>query len=479
MTFRQPIRLSLSFALAAAMPFLVVTAARAQQTANPPAPVAQPAQAAARPPAVKLPPLAIETHRLLNGLEVVTLESHRVPVVSLQVWYHVGSKDERSGQTGFAHLFEHLMADGSAHVGPGEHSRAIEQVGGSSNAYTNDDATVFSETFPSRYLARVLWLEADRMGSLDITQANVDDARQILAAERRQHIDDPPYGRVTEDLYAAAFTVHPYHHITIGPTTDLDKATLAEVRDFYGAYYRPNNATLVIVGDFPAPEAVALAQKYFGGIPASPSPVPRVTAKEPPQTSRRSVTRSYANSPLPAVIEAFHVPPRFSADQYPLVLASAILSQGPDARLRQSLESGHLALQVIGAGNFTEDPNLLFVGAILTPGHSPADGEKAVNEVIEKMRTAPVEPSELDRAWNQTVVRLIESRQTVQGLADQIGEAAVVGHNPALVNRELSRYLSVSAADIERVCREYLIRQQSTVLLVARPEAPHGAPPGK
>ena len=479
MTFRQPIRLSLSLALAAAMPFLVVTAARAQQPANPPARVAQPAQAAPPPPAVKLPPLAIETHRLLNGLEVVTLESHRVPVVSLQVWYHVGSKDERSGQTGFAHLFEHLMADGSAHVGPGEHSRAIEQVGGSSNAYTNDDATVFSETFPSRYLARVLWLEADRMGSLDITQANVDDARQILAAERREHIDDPPYGRVTEDLYATAFASHPYGHITIGPMADLDKATLAEVSDFHGTYYRPNNATLVIVGDFSTPEALAWAREYFGGIPASPAPIPRVTVKEPPQTSQRRLTRSYPNSPLPAVIEAFRIPARFSVDQYPLVLASEILSQGRNARLRRSLvESDRMALQVFGAGNFTEDPNLLFVGAILTHGNSAADGEKAVNQIIGKMRTAPVEPAELERAWNQTVARLAESRQTDQGLGDQIGEAAVVGHDPALVNEELGRYLRVTAADIERVSREYLTAQHSTVLLVEPKMAPAGAPPG-
>jgi zinc protease len=477
MTLRRPIRFSL---LAATVFSLALTAARAQQTANSPAPAKQAAQTAARPPAIKLPPLAIESHRLPNGLEVVTLENHRAPIVSLQVWYHVGSKDERTGQTGFAHLFEHLMADGSAHVGPGEHSRLIEQIGGSTNAYTNDDATVFSETFPSRYLARVLWLEADRMGSLNITQPNFDDARQILAAERREHIDDPPYGRVTEDLYAAAFTVHPYHHITIGPTADLDKATLAQVRDFQSTYYRPNNATLVLVGDFSTPEALAWAQKYFGGIPASPKPIPRVTAKEPPQTSQRRITRSYANSPLPAVIEAFHVPSRFSADQYPLVLASAILSQGPNALLRQSLvESQHLALQVFGAGNFTEDPNLLFVGAILTPGHSPADGETALDAVIEKLRTAPVEPSELERAWNQTALRLIESRQSDQGLADEIGQAAVVGHNPALANQELNRYLSVSAADIERVCRGYLNKQESTVLLVSPSVAPSGVPPGR
>jgi zinc protease len=473
---RRPIQLSC--ALAATLFFLALTPARAQQPAKTATPQTKPAQTAARPPAVHLATLAIETHRLANGLEVVTLENRRAPIVSLQVWYHVGSKDERPGQTGFAHLFEHLMADGSAHVGPGEQSRLIEQVGGRTNAYTNDDATVFSETFPSRYLARVLWFEADRMGSLNITESNFVAAREIVAAERRQHIDEPPYGRVTEDLYAAAFTAHPYRHITIGPMTDLDKAKLAQIREFHSTYYRPNNATLVIVGDFSTPEALAWAQKYFGGIPASPAPIPRVTVTEPPQTIQRRVTRSYGNSPLPAVIEAFHVPARFSADQYPLVLASAILSQGRNSRLRQSLEgTEHIALQVIGAGNFTEDPNLLFVGAILTPGHSPADGEKAVNAVIEKMRTSPVEPSELERAWNQTAARLIESRQTGQGLADQVGEAAVVGHNPALVNQELSRYLSVSAADIERVARKYFTTQNSTVLLVERKLAPGGPAP--
>jgi zinc protease len=473
-------KLRFTVAPAAAIFLFCFVPARAQQPAQKPAPAAPGAQTAAPPLAIHLPPLAIETHRLANGLELVTLENHRAPVVNLQVWYHVGSKDERPGRTGFAHLFEHLMADGSAHVGPGEHQRLIEQIGGETNDYTNDDATVFTETFPSRYLARALWMEADRMGSLNITQADFASARDILAQERRQRIDDPPYGRVTEDLYAAAFAFHPYHHITIGPMADLAKATLAEVRDFYSTYYRPNNATLIIVGDFSTPEVLAWAREYFGGIPASPRPIPRITVKEPPQARQRRLTRSYENSPLPAVIEGFRIPPRFSADQYPLVLASEILSQGADSRLRRSLvESKHLALQVIGAGNFTEDPNLMFVGAILAPGHSAADGEKAVNEVIEKMRTAPVDAAELERARHQTIARLVESRQTDQGLGDEIGVAAVVGHNPALVNEALGRYLRVTAADIERVCREYLKPQNSTVLLVEPKTAPAGPVPGR
>jgi zinc protease len=476
MKARRPIRFAL--ALAAALFLFVLIPARAQQPAKKPAPAALTAQAAARPPAVHLAPLAIETHRLANGLEVVTLENHRVPIVNLQVWYHVGSKDERPGRIGFAHLFEHLMAGGSAHLGPGEQARLVEQMGGVSNAYTNDDATVYTNTFPGRYLARVLWMEADRMGSLKLTQANFDTARRIVGDERRQHIEGPPYGRVTEDLYATAFAAHPYGHITIGPVGDLDKATLAEVGEFHSTYYRPNNATLVIVGDFSTSEALAWAREYFGGIPASPAPIPRVTVKEPPQTSQRRLTRSYPNSPLPAVIEAFRIPARFSADQYPLVLASEILSQGQNARLRRSLvASDRMALQVFGAGNFTEDPNLLFVGAILTPGHSAADGEKAVDRIIGKMRSSPVEPAELQSALNQTIARLVESRQTDQGLGDQIGEAAVVGHDPALVNQELGRYLRVTAADIERVSREYLAAQRSTVLLVEPKMAPAGAPP--
>ncbi|MGH9865865.1 MAG: M16 family metallopeptidase, partial [Candidatus Acidiferrales bacterium] len=207
--------------------------------------------------AVRPPQLVIQTHTLPNGLAIEMVQDHHVPVVNLQVWYHVGSKNEKPGKTGFAHLFEHLMFKGSAHVGADEHSRIVEAMGGFDNAYTNDDVTVFWQTFPSNYLDRVLWLEADRMGSLNVDDKNFKSEREVVKEERRLRVDNSPYGRAQEDLYAAAFTVHPYHHTTIGSIADLDNATVEDVRAFHDTYYRPNNATLVIVGDFAPAEALA------------------------------------------------------------------------------------------------------------------------------------------------------------------------------------------------------------------------------
>ena len=236
---------------------------------------AQERAAAENAAAVRPPKLDFTTHTLSNGLKVILLEEHSVPVINLQIWYHVGSKDERPGRTGFAHMFEHLMFKGSAHVGPDEHSRIIEAVGGFDNAETNDDSTDFYETFPSQYLERVLWLEADRMGSLNVDEANFKSERQVVEEERRVRVDNQPYGTIEEDLRAAAFTVHGYHHTAIGSIADLDKATVEDVRNFHDTYYKPNNATLVIVGDFNSNQALAWAKKYFEGIPASAKPIPR------------------------------------------------------------------------------------------------------------------------------------------------------------------------------------------------------------
>ncbi len=427
-------------------------------------------------PAVAVPPLAVHQAVLPNGLNVVTLEDHSLPIINLQVWYHVGSKDERPGRTGFAHLFEHLMFKGSAHIGPEEHSRMIEQMGGVDNAYTNDDVTVFWETFPSRYLERVLWMEADRMGSLRVTQENFVTEREVVKEERRLRIDNPPYGRVIEDLYAAAFTLHPYHHITIGSMEDLNRATLDDVREFYRTYYRPNNATLVIVGDFDTAQAVAWARKYFGGIPASPTPIPRVTVKEPPQTAERRLTRSYSNTPLPAIVEGYHVPPRFAPDSYPLELLANILSAGESSRLYKELVyRQRIAVQTFGEGNFTEDPNLFFVGAILNAGISLERGEQALESVLDGVRRTPVSAREMEKAKNQMLARFILSRLTVQQRADALGEAAVIGHNPDLVNQELPHYLALDAAALQAAAQKYLRPDNATILLVTPPaEKPSG-----
>lgn len=414
--------------------------------------------------------LLIHQRVLPNGLKILMVEDHHVPVINLQIWYHVGSKDEKPGHTGFAHLFEHLMFKGSAHVGPDEHSRIIEAMGGFDNAYTNDDVTVFFETFPSNYLDQVLWLEADRMGSLNVDEKNFQSEREVVKEERRLRVDNAPYGRVEEDLRAAAFTVHPYHHTTIGSIKDLDKATLADVRAFHDTYYRPNNATLVIVGDFNSFQAVSWAKIYFGGIPHSPRPIPRVTIQEPPQTAERTVTKTYSNTPLPAVVEGFKMPAEFTPDYYPLDLASNILAGGESSLLYQTLVyKERIALESIGFGNFTEDPNLFWVLAVMDPGKTAEQGEQALDAVLAGMKSQPVASKELEKAKNQEISSFILGRETDQGKADAIGEAAVIGKNPNLVNTGLEHFLSVTPAEIQRVAKEYFIPQHETVLLVLPP----------
>ncbi len=424
---------------------------------------------------VRPPKLNAREVKLANGLTIVLLEEHEVPMANLQVWYHVGSKDELPGHTGFAHLFEHLMFKGSAHVGPDEHSRIIEAIGGFDNAYTNDDTTVFFETFPSDYLERMLWLEADRMGSLNVDQANFDSERQVVKEERRVRIDNQPYGRLQEDLYAAAFTVHPYHHTTIGSMADLDKATLDEVRKFHDTYYKPNNATMVIVGDFQSAEAVGWAKKYFDGIPASAGPIPRIAQPEPPQTAQRVVHKSYANSPLPAVVIGYKMPARYAPDSYGLDLASNILAAGESSRLYRALVyKQRIALEAGGFGNFTEDPNLFWAFAIMNQGHTAEEGEKAVVAELDEMKAKPVDAKEMDKAKNQEIASFVLGRSTDQEKADALGAATVLGKDPNLVNTELERYLKESGEDIERVARKYFVSQQSTVLLIGAPAAEPG-----
>ena len=421
---------------------------------------------------VRPPRMNMRQHTFGNGLCLLMVEDHSALVTNLQVWYHVGSKDEKPGRTGFAHLFEHLMFKGSAHVGPDEHSRVVEAAGGFDNAYTNDDVTVYWETFPANYLERVIWLEADRMGSLNVDEANFRSEREVVKEERRVSVENPPYGRVFEDLAAVAFSVHPYKHTTIGSMEDLNKASLEDVRQFHRTYYRPDNATMVIVGDFDPLRAIDWTEKYFSGIPKPSTPVPRVTVKEPPQKAEQRFVKWYdSQSPLPAIVEGYHMASDFTPNSYPLILASNILSGGESSRLyRKLVYDDQIAVETAGIGNFTEDPNLFIVFAILNPGKGLPEGEKALEAVLDGMRTKPVESKELEKAKNQQISAYILGRRTDQQKADAIGRAAVIGHDSDLVNTSLGRYVSVTAADIERVAKQYLDKSQRTVLLIEPPK---------
>jgi zinc protease len=282
--------------------------------------------------AVRPPRLQYTTTTLPNGLTVVFSEDHSTPIVHAQLWYHVGSKDEKPGRTGFAHLFEHLMFKGSKNVDAEQHTSMISSIGGQSNAYTNDDATVFWETVPSQYLPLVLWLEADRMATLKIDKDTFTNEREVVKEERRMRIENQPFGRLSELIYANAFNVHPYKHTTIGTMADLTAATVDDVKDFYQTYYVPANATLALVGDFDSKQALEYVNRYLGRVPKAEGAVPRDIPKEPPQTKEKRVNIE-ENWPLPAVVVAYHITYDGHPDSYPLHITSRSC---PTARARGS-----------------------------------------------------------------------------------------------------------------------------------------------
>src|SRR5205809_1171370 len=276
----------------------------------------QPSSAASRPPK-----LQYQITTLPNGLTVVLSEDHSTPIVHLQLWYHVGSKNERPGRTGFAHLFEHLMFKGSRNVQPEAHTSMISSIGGQSNAYTTEDETVFWETVPAQYLPMILWLEGDRMATLRVDKDTFTNERDVVKEERRMRVDNQPYGRLNEIIYDQAFTVHPYKHATIGSMQDLEAASADDVRHFYQTYYVPPNATLVMVGDFDSVQALQLVSQYLGRVPKGERPVPRDIPQEPAQTKERRVTLQEP-WPLPAVVVAHHITYDGHPDSYPLHIAA-------------------------------------------------------------------------------------------------------------------------------------------------------------
>jgi zinc protease len=419
-----------------------------------------------QPPVARPKPVEYKETTLPNGLRVITHEDHSTPVINLQLWYHVGSKDEKPGRTGFAHLFEHLMFKGSAHIKPEEHDKIITNAGGVSNAYTQDDVTVYWETFPANYLEKVLWMEADRMATLDVSEENFKSEREVVKEERLTRVDNPPYGDLNELLYENAFLVHPYRHITIGSMKDLDAATIQDVREFYHTYYVPDNATLVIAGDFKNDAAVEGVKRYFGKIPRGQTPIARPDVKEPPQQKERRVLHPKA-VPLPAYVAGYHIPADGDPDSYPLAMASSILSEGRSSRIYQSLVyDKRLALEADASGNFTEQPNLFLATVILNQGASMDAAEKALNAELTRLATEPVSDRELEKAKNKMRAQYAFGRQSVLDKAQALGHAAVIHGDTASVNKEYDLLMQVTKDDIMRVARMYFRPENRTVLIV-------------
>jgi zinc protease len=416
--------------------------------------------------AVRPPKLQYQTFVLPNGLRVILSEDHSTPIVHVSLWYHVGSKNERPGRTGFAHLFEHMMFKGSKNVEPELHTSIIASVGGRSNAYTTEDETVFWQTFPQQYLPLVLWLEADRMATLRVEEQAFRREREVVKEERRMRIENQPYGRLNEIVFDQAFVAHPYKHPTIGSMADLEAATIADVREFHSTYYVPENATLTIVGDFDSLQTRELVNQYFGRIAKASKPVPRDIPKEPTPTKEKRVVVEEA-WPLPAVVVAYHVTYDGHPDAYPLHMTSKILSDGQSARItRELVYNQGIAYTAFGIGNITEDPNLFYAVAIVQPGQSPKAAEAALIAEFEKLKKEPVTAGELQRAKNQFARDYILGRESNEDKARHLAHAAVIHNDITTADGEFDIFMNVTAADVQRVAKTYFNENNRVVLHV-------------
>ncbi|SCL41635.1 Predicted Zn-dependent peptidase [Micromonospora pallida] len=416
-------------------------------------------------------PWPIETTRLDNGLRVVVSEDRTAPAVAVNLWYDVGSRHEPAGQTGFAHLFEHLMFEGSVNVAKTEHMKLIQGAGGSLNATTNPDRTNYFETVPAEHLELAFWLEADRMGGLvpALTQETLDNQRDVVKNERRQRYENVPYGdawlRLLPMLYPPG---HPYHHATIGSMADLNAADLATFQDFHRTHYAPNNAVLTVVGDARVAEVFALAERYFGAIPSRadipPAPDGRTVAGAG-EPVREVVT---ADVPAPRVYLAHRTHP-FGSPGYDVVTVLAtVLGSGRGSRLYQRLADGERIAQPDLVGAYGVDlahaPAPLIATATARPGVTADRLEAGLAEVVDELATVPVTATELDRAKALLTTAWWRQMSTVDGRADTLSRYATQFGDPARAAERLPGWLAVTADQIAEAAAEVLAARDRAVL---------------
>jgi zinc protease len=404
----------------------------------------------------KMPRMNFRERTLPNGLRVLSVVDKSSPTVAINVWYHVGSKDDPEQRSGFAHLFEHIMFKSTKNMKAEMMDRLTEDVGGVNNAFTEDDVTVYYEVVPSNYLETLLWAEADRLSGLTVDEANFHSERAVVEEEYRQSILAPPYGKFFYVLQQKSFTTHPYRRPTIGSIEDLEAATLENVRMFHATYYRPDNATLIVVGDFEPKQLDGWVDKYFGPIPKPGMPLPRVQTKEPERTAEKRFMEYGSNVPLPGVGITYLVPSEKSEDAPALVMADVVLSQGRSSRLYQSLIYQQQVAQSANANaDLREDAGLFELTAIVAAGKKPADAESSLRAEIKKLQDTPVSAAELEKVKNQLITRQLRQRETNNGRAQALGQAAVLRGDPNRVNTDLERLQAVTPADIQRVARKY------------------------
>ena len=412
----------------------------------------------------RMPQMKFSDRTLANGMRVLSAADSSSPTVAIQVWYHVGSKDDPQKRSGFAHLFEHIMFKSTKNMKSEMMDRLTEDVGGFNNAFTADDVTVYFEVVPSNYLETLLWAEADRLSGLNVDDPNFKSERDVVKEEFRQGILAPPYGLFEYFLQLRSFSEHPYKRPGIGSIEDLDAATLKDVQDFHTTYYRPDNATLVVVGDFDQKQFDAWVDKYFAPIAKPDRPLPRVQTKEPERKAESRFTE-YGRNDLPAVGFTYLAPRQADPDAAALQVADAILSAGESSRLYNALVyQQQIAAEVNSSFETREDVSLFVVTAVLSEGKKAEDVEKSLIAEIKKLQDTAVAAAELDKAKNQLITSQLRQRETSNGKALALGEAAVLLGDPARVNTDLGRLQAVTAADVQRVMKKYFADTNRMVL---------------
>ena len=412
----------------------------------------------------QLPPTSIEQFTLANGLRVVLNEDHSVPVVSVAVYYDVGSRNEKFGRTGFAHLFEHMMFQGSENVPKAAHFQYIFNAGGTMNGTTSTERTNYFETLPANHLPLALWLESDRMRSLKVTQENLDNQRHAVQEEKRLRYDNQPYVNAFLRINELIFKNPANAHSTIGSMEDLDAATIDDVREFFRIYYAPNNAVLTIAGDFERDEVRRLVELYFTDISSQPSPPP-VDVSEPTEVAALQETFYDKLAPAPAFVLGWKIPARRTPEFYALSLASELLFEGDSSRLYQKLVKGDESVVSIQGGlDERRGPSALYIFALPKPGEDVATIRKQIFDEIRRLSTdGPTEP-EMEKLRNSLCNDAVRGRQSTMYRAQRLSEYTLYDGDPNVFDAELDHYLSVTADQIKTVVNKYLNVDNRVVL---------------
>jgi zinc protease len=411
-----------------------------------------------------LSPTPIQQFKLANGLRVILCEDHAVPVVSLALYYDVGSRNEKIGRTGFAHLFEHMMFQGSENVPKAAHFQYIFNAGGTMNGTTSTERTNYYETLPASHLPLALWLESDRMRSLKITQENLDNQRNAVQEEKRLRYDNQPYVNAFLRINELIFKNPANAHSTIGSMEDLDAATIEDVQEFFRIYYAPNNAVLTIVGDFESEEATAQVRKYFEGIPSQPSPPP-VDVSEPEDVAQSQEVYHDKLAPAPAFVLGWKIPTRRTPDFYALSLAADLIFEGDSSRLYQKLVKGDESVVSIQGGiDERRGPSALYIFALPKPGEEVAVIRNQIVDEIRALRTSGPSPAEMEKLRNSLCNDVVRGRQSTMYRAQRLAEYALYDNDPTLFDTELDQYLAITPEQIRSAVERFLDVDNRVVL---------------